>query len=331
MKRPTIGFLFHCQIPPEQLAETARRVEAVGFDDLWIAEDCFFGGGIASVAAALAATSTLRIGLGIMPAVARNVAFTAMELATLARLYPYCTLPGIGHGVSNWMRQIGALPTSQLQALEETLSAIRALLRGERVCRSGQTVRLEDVQLAHPPPHVPPLFAGVRAIRSLQLAGRVADGTILAEGSSPAYVAWARQQILGGMASVNRKDQHSVVVYTLCHVTPDPAVAHQILRPHIAQMVADGSLDSQLAPLGISQEIEARIQQEGKQRFIQTFPDEWLDQLAVVGTPDGCVNAIGKLTEAGADSIVLVPLLEQRESQLDVLERDVFPRLLESN
>ena len=189
MKRPTIGFLFHCQIPPEQLAETARRVEAVGFDELWIVEDCFSGGGIASAATALAATSTLHIGLGILPAVARNVAFTAMELATLARLYPHRTLPGIGHGVTNWMRQIGALPTSQLQALEETLQTLRALLRGERVSHSGQTVRLEDVQLAHPPTHVPPLFAGVRGIRSLQLAGRVADGTILSEGSSPAYVA----------------------------------------------------------------------------------------------------------------------------------------------
>ena len=331
MKRPIIGFLFHCQIPPEQLAETACRVEAVGFDDLWIVEDCFFGGGIASVATALAATNALRIGLGILPAVARNVAFTAMELATLARLYPHRTLPGIGHGVTNWMRQIGALPTSQLQALEETLSALRALLRGERVSRSGQTVWLEDVQLAHPPAYVPPLFAGVRARRSLQLAGRVADGTILSEGSSPSYVAWACQQILEGMASVNRTDQHAVVVYTWCHVAPDTAIARQILRPHIAKMVADGALDSQLAPLGISQEIEARIRQEGKQRFIQAFPDEWVDQLAVVGTPDVCVNAIGKLTEAGADSIVLVPLLEQKESQLEVLGRDVLPRLLVSN
>jgi 5,10-methylenetetrahydromethanopterin reductase len=331
MKRPTIGFLFHCQLPPEQLTETARRVEALGFDDLWIVEDCFFGGGITSVATALAATSTLRLGLGIMPAVARNVAFTAMELATLARLYPHRTLPGIGHGVTTWMRQIGAWPTSPLQALEETISALRALLRGERVHRSGQTVRLEDVQLAHPPTHVPPLFAGVRAIRSLQLAGRVADGTILSEGSSPSYVRWARQQIREGMASVHRTGRHAVVVYTLCHVASDPVVARQVLRPHIAKMVADGALDSQLAPLELAQEIKTRIQQEGKQRFMQAFPDEWVDQLAVVGTPDLCIDAIGQLTEAGADSIVLVPLLEHRDSQLDVVGREILPRLLVSN
>jgi alkanesulfonate monooxygenase SsuD/methylene tetrahydromethanopterin reductase-like flavin-dependent oxidoreductase (luciferase family) len=68
-----------------------------------------------------------------MPAVARNPVFTAMEIDTLARLYPDRFLAGLGHGVAHWMRQIGAFPKSQLAALEETAVTIREMLTGERL------------------------------------------------------------------------------------------------------------------------------------------------------------------------------------------------------
>ena len=39
--------------------EICRTAEAAGFDELWLWEDCFYSGGIASAAAALAAGSRL--------------------------------------------------------------------------------------------------------------------------------------------------------------------------------------------------------------------------------------------------------------------------------
>jgi 5,10-methylenetetrahydromethanopterin reductase len=96
------------------------------------------------------------------------------------------------------MRQIGAKPASQLALLEETVVAIRALLAGEEVTVDGRYVRLDRVRLDHPPPEPPPIFCGVRRARSLALSGRVADGTILSEPSSPRYLEWARAQIRTG-------------------------------------------------------------------------------------------------------------------------------------
>ena len=57
--------------------------------------------------------------MGIVPAVARNAAITAMEMAGLGRLFPGRFVAGFGHGLASWMQQIGALPPSQLAALEE--------------------------------------------------------------------------------------------------------------------------------------------------------------------------------------------------------------------
>jgi len=81
----------------------------------------------------LGATERIVVGNGILPAPVRNAAFAAMELATLARLYPGRLHAGIGHGIAEWMRQAGAKPASQLTLLEEMTVAVRL----SRRCADG--------------------------------------------------------------------------------------------------------------------------------------------------------------------------------------------------
>ncbi|MBA3874605.1 MAG: LLM class flavin-dependent oxidoreductase, partial [Anaerolineae bacterium] len=112
MHKPSIGVIFHPSNPPEALVDFARQAEAGGFDELWLWEDCFWAGALTSAATALAATSHIKVGIGLMPATVRNPLFVAMEITTLARLYPGRFMPGFGHGVDSWMKQIGAAPKS---------------------------------------------------------------------------------------------------------------------------------------------------------------------------------------------------------------------------
>lgn len=167
MPAPSLGIMFRREQSPASLPAYARRVEALGFDALWVVEDCFFAGGIAQATTALAATSRLRVGIGINPAVARNPAFLAMEYATLSALFPGRLIGGIGHGVAAWMDQIGITPPSWLAALDESVSAITRLLNGETVTTHGRTIHLTDVTLAYPPDPVPPILLGVRGEKSL--------------------------------------------------------------------------------------------------------------------------------------------------------------------
>ena len=165
-QEPNLGIMFRREHPPEHLHQFARRAEAAGFDELWLVEDCFYAGGIALAATALACTESIKVGLGIMPAVARNPVFTAMEIATLARLFPGRFLPGVGHGVAGWMRQIGAFPQSQMRALEEVTVSVGRLLAGEEVTVNGSEVHLDEAALVHPPEQVLPLSLGVRGPKS---------------------------------------------------------------------------------------------------------------------------------------------------------------------
>lgn len=174
----SLGVIFPPDQPPERLREVAVAAEAAGIPELWLWEDCFAESGMAPAAAALAWTERLHIGVGLFPVPLRNVALTAMEIATLARLFPGRLLPGIGHGVQPWMGQVGARARSPLTLLREYGVALRRLLDGESVTTTGHYVQLDDVQLRWPPPPVP-LFVGAEGPKTLAVAGEIGDGIIL--------------------------------------------------------------------------------------------------------------------------------------------------------
>jgi alkanesulfonate monooxygenase SsuD/methylene tetrahydromethanopterin reductase-like flavin-dependent oxidoreductase (luciferase family) len=273
-----LGIVIRPELDPGSLAAHARRAEDAGFAELWLWEDCFLAGGIAMSATALAATERITVGLGVMPAPARNAAFAAMEVAALARLHPGRFHAGVGHGVDEWMRQVGSKPASQLALLEETVGALRALLAGETVSTEGRYVRLRGVALDHPPRTVPPVSVGVRGPKSLELAGRVADGTILDALSSPDYVRWARERIDAGRSAAGRTGSHRVTVYAFA--ATDTATAAAVRR----------AVD------------ERRVQGGGQAAFL----DAPLGELALTGGADERQRALDALEEAGADCVVLV-------------------------
>ncbi|MDQ1739725.1 MAG: hypothetical protein QOE53_1377, partial [Pseudonocardiales bacterium] len=174
-----LGVIFPPDLAPEQLRPVAMAAEESGLGELWLWEDCFAESGIATAAAVLAWTDRLRVGIGLLPAPLRNVALTAMELATLARLFPGRLVPGVGHGVLDWMGQVGARASSPMTLLGEYATALRELLHGQTVSTSGRYVTLEAVGLAWPPRAVPPVLVGAVGPRTLALAGAVGDGVIL--------------------------------------------------------------------------------------------------------------------------------------------------------
>jgi alkanesulfonate monooxygenase SsuD/methylene tetrahydromethanopterin reductase-like flavin-dependent oxidoreductase (luciferase family) len=186
--RFALGAVFVPQLPPERLRSVALAAEEAGLEELWLWEDCFRESGIATAAAALAWTTRLRVGIGLLPVPLRNVALTAMEAATLARMFPDRLVLGVGHGVQSWMEQVGARVESPLTLLSEYVTALRALLRGERVTVSGRYVRLDSVALDWPPPSPPPVLAGGERPRTLALAAEVAEGVILTGGVPPERV-----------------------------------------------------------------------------------------------------------------------------------------------
>ncbi|MFC4947238.1 LLM class flavin-dependent oxidoreductase [Pseudonocardia sp. GCM10023141] len=221
MTDPTVGVVFRPQSPPEELRGVVQSAEAAGIDELWLWEDCFLEGGFTAAAAALAWSGELRVGIGLLPVPLRNPALAAMEIATLARMFPGRFLPGIGHGVLDWMAQVGAGVPSPMTLLREYTVAVRELLHGATVTTDGRFVRLAGVALDWPPAVVPPLLVGGRGPKTLRLAGELADGVLLDVAISRDQIRAAVDVVEEGAAAAGRTEAPRVVVY----VELDPAAA----------------------------------------------------------------------------------------------------------
>ena len=304
--QPSLGVIFHPSYPPNTLADFARRAEAAGFNELWLWDDCFLPGAFTAAAIALTATERIKIGIGLLPVPAYNPLFAAMEITTLASAFPGRFMPGFGHGVASWMDQIGSLPASPLKALEETVLAVRSLLAGETVTMQGSWVHLKNVHMDTIPPDPPDLYVGAIREKSLRLAGRLGDGTILTSLSSPAYIRWAITQITSGMQE-SAREHHRVVLYLDVKVNEDRQQARLAARRTMtARLPWD---DAKLKALGITHEVEDFLRTHlTNEEIVRDFPDLWLDNFCAAGSVEEVARAIHERYIAGADAIIFEPL-----------------------
>ena len=208
---PRLGVTFIPTIEPEQLKDFVRVAEDSGLDEIWLWEDCFKESGVASATAALAWTERIHVGVGLMPVPLRNVALTAMEIATLTRLFPGRVITGVGHGVQRWMEQVGARVASPMTLLEEYAVALRALLDGESVSTDGRYVRLDRVKLDWPPTERVPLMLGGEGPKSIRLAARLGDGNLVTSAVGDEDIRRTRDLIVEEIGD-ERASSHRMVV-----------------------------------------------------------------------------------------------------------------------
>ena len=297
-----IGMCFDRSFPDGVIPDYARRLEAAGVDQLWVIEDCFFTAGVSLAASALAVTERLHVGIGILPAVARTAAITAMEIATLANVAPGRFTAGIGHGVQEWMGQMGVRPRSPLTALDETISNVKRLLAGDEVTFDGDYVHLDRVQLDQPPAVVPSVVAGVQQEKSLAVAGRVADGVILVEGAGPTYVNWALDR--AGRSDDVAAGGFRVVTFSMLSVADDRHDAYAPLVPFVAGLVRERR--RALTVLPFFDEMFDRVTQDGEETLLDMPADHW-SEIGAIGTMDDALGHVEALESAGVASINVFP------------------------
>jgi probable F420-dependent oxidoreductase len=169
------------------LTRTARRAEDLGYSTLllrdhFVAEP--FGHQFAplvALAAAAAATTTLRIGTLVLANDYRHPVLLAKEAATLDVLSDGRLELGLGAGwLSDEYRQAGIAfdpPGVRVSRLAESLRALKELFSGKPVTVHGDHYEITDLAgfpLPVQQPH-PPVLVGAGSRRMLGLAGQEAD------------------------------------------------------------------------------------------------------------------------------------------------------------
>jgi len=162
--------------------DKARRVEALGFDLLSVADHFGHGlGAVAALTAAAAATTTLRLGSYVVANDFRHPAVLAKEAATLDLLSDGRLELGIGAG---WMRaeyEAAGIPFDppavRVARLEEAIRLVELLWADGPTTFVGEHYRTTGLDLGPTPiqrPH-PPILVGGGGRRLLEVAGRQAD------------------------------------------------------------------------------------------------------------------------------------------------------------
>ena len=323
-----LGLVIGSAIAPERVPGAAAKAEAAGIEEIWLAEDFFFTGGISGASLALDATSRATVGLGIVSAMVRHPALLAMEISTISRVHRNRLIAGIGLGVPAWVRQMGLHPPSPLAALRECVTSVKRLLRGETVHQEGQVYSFDNVALTYPEEGEPtPIWMGVSGPNMLRLSGEVADGSVLSVAGSHEYMRWAKDRIDEGRERGERTDKHPITAFAIYAVDADGDAARASARSTLAFYKQHGS-NALTDVYGIGDELNALVAEGGYDALVAGMPDNWVNDLTISGTPEECAERIAGFYDAGADSVALYPVATDRvDAIVSLTAEEVMPRL----
>ena len=162
---------------PDLIVTAARHAEALGFESVWVVDQLVSGTGIpiadstVALAAAAGATSTVRLGYGVLILPLRPVVWTAKQAASLQLVSGGRLLLGVGVGGDRHDRSWDAAGVPRHERGRRTdraLAVLPDLITGKPVHLDGRSVQLA------PGVPAPPILVG--GLAEAALARTIAHG-----------------------------------------------------------------------------------------------------------------------------------------------------------
>jgi 5,10-methylenetetrahydromethanopterin reductase len=288
-----------------EMISIARVAEDLGYDSVWLTETRFTRDAVTTAAAIAASTSRLRVGTAVVNPYTRSAVLTAVTAATLDELAAGRFVLGIGPGSPTVLARQGIEFVRPLTRLRESVSTIRALLRGETANSVGQTISINGAALEFAPlrPNIP-IYLGVTGPRALELAGEIADGVILNSFVSTAYTRSAVQRIRASAQRAGRDSEDIEIAQSIVvSLSGDARRARDEVRPIIAIYLSQFpniAAQSGIAPT-VLESIRTFMAEGGPRLAASAITDGIVDALTISGTAETCRRQIAKRRACGVD------------------------------
>jgi probable F420-dependent oxidoreductase len=305
-----IGIGISEDLPLAVQQQLAVDVEGAGFSSLWTNEAS--GRDALLLCQAWAAvTTTLRVGVGVVPLWTRSPAQLAMASATLQEASGGRFVLGLGVSHAATMGPWhGAEVRAPRTAAREALTILEQLEAGERSDVEGEVLRSTGFRLriTPRPPAATRLLAAMGP-RMLELAGTHADGTLL-NWSCAEEVGRAGERVRRARAAGGRDPEGAeVATYVRVAVDDDRDAAVTALAREIAGYAALPAYAAHFARQGFGDAVErvkaahrAGADDGGK---AEALGGAALSQLGWAGTPaDDPSAALDAYRDAGLDHLV---------------------------
>jgi 5,10-methylenetetrahydromethanopterin reductase len=339
--------------PLEEILGHAAKLDANGFDTIWLAEaypwwrkhqmEARSTTGLSALIGR--ETEKLAVGWGIISPYTRHPLQVAMD----ARVTQETAGEGrllLGYGASKiLMKEIGEgegeKKARPLTAIKESIEIVRRTLGGEAFEFEGREFSASVPALAdsaEAPRWEVPMYVAGTGPKMQQLAGEIGDGLLTASITTPDFVTYSRENLaIGAERSGRDPDDIEIGCTLVASVGEDRESgrrgAREIAGMYLANKVQNirGSADvllekANLAPEEIAPIADA-MERGGRLAAAAAVTDEILDKcVPIAGTPAECVEAIERYRDAGCTHVMLELWGDERERQIEIFGNDVLPR-----
>jgi probable F420-dependent oxidoreductase len=291
------------------IVDLVRVADRCGYTDAWSFES-FSTDGFTPLAAAAMISERMRLGTAIIPVFTRPPALIAMSAATINQMSAGRYVLGLGISTPNIVQQWMGIPFEHPHPrLRETVAAIRAIFRGEKVTLTGKTVRINgfrlDMTLDVPPP---PIYIGAQGSRMLRLAGELGDGLIvnfITAEMLPGMLEYTR----AGMRAVGKDPSNlDVVCRIIVAADEDETVARSMLRRSLTAYLTVPQYNRFFSEMGYANEAGTAMElwQRGERKqAVESIPDRMLEAIYVIGDAKRCRQRIDEFIRAGVTTTAL--------------------------
>ncbi|MCE2526425.1 MAG: LLM class flavin-dependent oxidoreductase [Actinomycetia bacterium] len=272
-----------------QLTDVVVRAERLGYHAAWTNES-IHREAFSTLAGWAAATSRIRLGIGVAPVYIRSPMAAMMGAASVAMAAgPGRMVLGIGSGHPLIARShFGFDLSSPLEAVSDYLKIVRELRHGRRVTHHGKVFSVEGARLGL---HAAgPIWTVVGALgpRMMELAVHEADGVLLNWATAShlrSTATWLRGFDLGAAF-------FHIAAYVRVAVSSDPAVARNALAEDLGQYLRHPAYRSHVEKQGLApDDVSAAV-----------------NHLGVAGDPQQCREALKPYLSSGLDELVIRPV-----------------------
>ncbi len=322
---PTRGVVLQGVDPPEVFEDTSRRVEALGYDHLWLTDSSLHARNpYAYLALAARQTSTVSLGTAVTNPLTRHPGVTAAAIATIDDVSGGRAVLGIGPG-DRPVEALGFRP-ARLAELRESIGAVRSLLAGAAVDSDSSHFAFRDARLRFDARGDLPVYVSASGPRMLELAGEVADGVIVLCGLFREGIDYAVSHVEAGAARAGRARPHVAVMAYGAIDDEDEDRALGAARTIAAWFPQTAPKYCELAGLdpAIVESVRARYQggefQEAAPAAEQV-PAEFVRRVAVAGSSARVTEQLTAALAAPVDSVQLFPLGERRAETIEAFAR----------
>ncbi|WP_227354916.1 TIGR04024 family LLM class F420-dependent oxidoreductase [Haladaptatus salinisoli] len=275
----------------DTLVELTQRAEDLGYEHAWLPET-WGRDAVTSLTAMALGTEDIGLGPSIWNVYSRSPALIGQTAATLQEVSDGRFRVGLGPSgpavIQGWHGESFDRP---LRRTRETIDIVRKVLSGETVNYDGDCFTVGGFRLRCDPPETPPpIDAAAMGPKSVELAGRFADGwhaiVFTPDGLRDRLDDLRRGAELGD----RDPDDVRVTLSLTCCALEDGERARRLAREHAAFYVGGMGTyyrDS-LARQGyeeLAHDIASAWGSGDKERATELVGDDLLDDLGAAGTP----------------------------------------------